>query len=187
MVTLSKIYTRGGDKGETSLGGGARVAKHNLRVSAYGTSDEANAVIGMARLYTEGDADAMLARIQNDLFDLGADLCTPQGAERNDGALRVTATQVDRLEAEIDAMNRHLEPLQSFILPGGSPAGAHLHLARTTVRRCERLLTELAAQEIVNQETIKYVNRLSDHLFVLSRHVNDGGKLDVLWAPGANQ
>jgi len=192
MVTLSKIYTRGGDKGETSLGGGARVAKHALRVAAYGTSDEANAVIGMARLHMAnlpdgGEADAMLARIQNDLFDLGADLCTPQDAERKDGALRVTSAQVDRLEAEIDAMNENLETLKSFVLPGGTPAGAHLHLARTVVRRCERLLTELATQETLNDETIKYVNRLSDHLFVLSRHVNDGGKLDVLWVPGGNQ
>ncbi len=187
MVTLSKIYTRGGDRGETSLGGGARVAKHSLRVAAYGTSDEANAVIGMARLHTTGEADAMLARIQNDLFDLGADLCTPEGAERKDGALRVTSAQVDRLEAEIDQMNDNLEPLKSFVLPGGTPAGAHLHLARTVVRRCERLVTELATQETVNEETIKYVNRLSDHLFVLSRHVNDGGKLDVLWVPGGNQ
>jgi len=187
MVTLSKIYTRGGDKGKTSLGGGKRVAKHSLRVAAYGTSDEANAVIGIARLHTEGEADAMLARIQNDLFDVGADLCTPPDAERKDGALRVTMAQVERLEAEIDAMNETLEPLNSFVLPGGTPAGAHLHLARTVVRRCERLLTELATVEPVTEEVIKYTNRLSDHLFVLSRHVNDGGKLDVLWEPGAHQ
>ena len=187
MVTLSKIYTRGGDKGETSLGGGKRVAKHSLRVAAYGTSDEANAVIGIARLHTEGEADAMLARIQNDLFDVGADLCTPLEAVRKDGALRVTMAQVERLEAEIDAMNETLEPLNSFVLPGGTPAGAHLHLARTVVRRCERLLTELATVEPVTKEVMKYINRLSDHLFVLSRHVNDGGKLDVLWEPGANQ
>ena len=187
MVTLSKIYTRGGDKGETSLGGGKRVAKHSLRVAAYGTSDEANAVIGIARLHTEGEANAMLARIQNDLFDVGADLCTPLEAVRKDGALRVTMAQVERLEAEIDAMNENLEPLNSFVLPGGTPAGAHLHLARTVVRRCERLLTELATVEPVTKEVMKYINRLSDHLFVLSRHVNDGGKLDVLWEPGANQ
>ena len=187
MVTLSKIYTRGGDKGKTSLGGGKRVAKHSLRVAAYGTSDEANAVIGMARLHTEGEADAMLARIQNDLFDLGADLCTPPDAERKDGALRITKAQVERLEAEIDAINETLKPLNSFVLPGGTAAGAHLHLARTVVRRCERLLTELATNEPVSEEALKYTNRLSDHLFVLSRHVNDAGKLDVLWEPGANQ
>jgi cob(I)alamin adenosyltransferase len=187
MVTLSKIYTRGGDKGETSLGSGDRVAKHSIRVAAYGTSDEANAVIGIARLHAEGNADAMLARIQNDLFDLGADLCTPEGGARSDGALRVTAAQVKRLETEIDAMNEVLEPLKSFILPGGTTAGAYLHLARTTVRRCERLMTELALIEPVNPEAIMYANRLSDHLFVLARHVNDDGRLDVLWVPGANR
>ena len=187
MVKLDKIYTRGGDKGETSLGSGARVKKHDLRVAAYGTSDEANAVIGVARLHTTGEADAMLARIQNDLFDLGADLCTPEGGERRSGALRVTPEQVARLEAEIDAMNENLKPLTSFILPGGTPAGAQLHLARTVVRRCERLLTELAEAEDINPECVKYVNRLSDHLFQLSRHVNDDGEADVLWVPGGNQ
>jgi cob(I)alamin adenosyltransferase len=189
MVKLDKIYTRGGDSGETSLGSGARVKKHSLRVAAYGTSDEANAVIGMARLHTKADAeaDAMLARIQNDLFDLGADLCTPEGKERRSGALRVTPEQVTRLEAEIDAMTTSLKPLTSFILPGGTPAGAHLHLARTVVRRCERLLTELAEQEDINPECVKYVNRLSDHLFQLARHVNDDGGLDVLWVPGGNR
>ena len=187
MVTLTKIYTRGGDMGETSLGGGERVPKHSLRVSAYGTSDEANAIIGIARLNTEGDADEMLSRIQNDLFDLGADLCTPEGTARKNGALRITNVQVERLEREIDELNGNLEPLNSFVLPGGTPAGAHLHLARTIVRRCERLLTELATQEAVTREAIVYTNRLSDHLFVLSRHVNDNGKFDVLWKPGANQ
>jgi cob(I)alamin adenosyltransferase len=187
MVKLDKIYTRGGDKGETSLGSGVRVAKHDLRVEAYGTSDEANAILGIARLHTHGEADAMLARIQNDLFDLGADLCTPEGGERRSGALRVTPEQVARLEVEIDAMNENLNPLTSFILPGGTPAGAHLHLARTVTRRCERLLTELAMREELNPECVKYVNRLSDHLFQLSRHVNDDGKLDVLWQPGATQ
>ena len=191
MVTLSKIYTRGGDKGETSLGGGARVAKHSVRVAAYGTADEANAVIGIARLHTSGGADVMLARIQNDLFDLGADLCTPDGAERRakdqGGAHRVTMAQVERLEHEIDAMNENLAPLTSFILPGGSAAGAYLHLARTVVRRCERLLTELAETETVTPEASQYVNRLSDHLFVLARHVNDDGAQDVLWVPGANR
>ncbi|MDD9878597.1 MAG: cob(I)yrinic acid a,c-diamide adenosyltransferase [Magnetovibrio sp.] len=187
MVTLSKIYTRGGDKGETSLGGGERVAKHSLRVAAYGTADEANAVIGVARLHTDGEADAMLARIQNDLFDLGADLCVPEGAERRDGALRVTAQQVERLEREIDAMNAALEPLKSFVLPGGTAAGAYLHLARTVIRRGERLMTELATTEPLNEQAVIYANRLSDHLFVLARHVNDDGRLDVLWQPGANQ
>ena len=191
MVKLDKIYTRGGDKGETSLGSGERRPKHDLRVAAYGTSDELNAIIGIARLHTDGEADAMLARIQNDLFDLGADLCTPEGGERrtqdSGGALRVTPEQTARLEAEIDAMNDPLAPLTSFILPGGTAAGAYLHLARTVARRCERLLTELASQEDLNEECVKYVNRLSDHLFQLSRHVNDNGKLDVLWVPGANR
>ena len=186
MVNLDKIYTRGGDGGETSLGSGMRVAKHDLRVAAYGTSDEANAVIGIARLHTAGKADAMLARIQNDLFDLGADLCTPEGAERKNGALRITKEQVKRLEIEIDAMNKKLKPLRSFILPGGSSASAYLHLSRTTVRRCERLLTELSERETINPECVKYVNRLSDHLFQLSRHVNGDGELDNLWIPGKN-
>lgn len=186
MVTLSKIYTRGGDKGETSLGSGDRVKKHDVRVAAYGTSDEANSVIGIVRLHTSGEADAMLGRIQNDLFDLGADLCTPEGGERRHGALRVTGRQVDRLEAEIDAMNANLEPLKSFVLPGGSAAAAHLHLARCVVRRAERLMTELAETEPVNEAAIRYVNRLSDHLFVLARHLNDDGRLDVLWQPGEN-
>ena len=152
MVTLSKIYTRGGDEGETSLGGGERVAKHSLRVAAYGTSDEANSAIGIARLHTEGQTDAMLARIQNDLFDLGADLCTPSNAQRREGALRISTIQVERLEKEIDLMNETLEPLQSFVLPGGTAAAAHLHLARTIVRRCERLITKLAKDETVTQE-----------------------------------
>ncbi len=187
MVTLSKIYTRGGDKGETSLGSGDRVKKHALRVAAYGTSDEANACIGLARLHTEGDADAMLARIQNDLFDLGADLCTPEDGKRANGALRVVDEQVTRLENEIDAMNADLEPLKSFVLPGGTPAAAALHLARTVTRRCERLMTELSESEPVNPAAIKYINRLSDHLFVLARKLNDDGKADVLWVPGANR
>jgi len=187
MVTLSKIYTRGGDSGETSLGSGGRVKKHDLRVATYGTSDEANAIIGIARLHTDGEADALLARIQNDLFDLGADLCTPEGGKRSEGALRIVPEQVDRLEREIDAMNENLAPLTSFILPGGSPAGAQLHLARTVVRRGERLMTELAEVEPVNPDAIKYMNRLSDHLFQLARHVNDDGKLDVLWVPGGNR
>lgn len=186
MVTLSRIYTRGGDKGQTSLGSGDRVPKHDLRVAAYGTTDEANSVIGIVRLHTNGDVDAMLGRIQNDLFDLGADLCTPRGKERGHGALRTTDTQVERLENEIDALNDNLEPLKSFILPGGSDAAAYLHLARCVARRAERLMTELAETETVNPVAIRYMNRLSDHLFVLARHTNDDGRLDVLWQPGAN-
>ena len=184
MVKLTRIYTRGGDGGETSLGGGARVAKHDLRVAAYGTVDEANAAIGIARLDTEGDADAMLARIQDDLFDLGADLCTP-GDE--DGRLRITQRQIDRLEAEIDAMNERLRPLASFVLPGGTSAAAHLHLGRTIARRAERLVSELCARETVNPLALVFLNRLSDHLFVLGRHLNDDGGHDVLWRPGANR
>lgn len=187
MVTLSKIYTRGGDAGETSLGSGDRVKKHDVRVAAYGTSDEANAVIGIARLHTEGDVDDMLMRIQNDLFDLGADLCTPENDKRSEGALRIVDSQVDRLEQEIDAMNADLQPLSSFILPGGSAAASYLHLARTVSRRCERLMTELAIDEDVNPAALKYMNRLSDHLFVLARKVNDNGATDVLWVPGQNR
>ncbi|HYC05224.1 MAG TPA: cob(I)yrinic acid a,c-diamide adenosyltransferase [Azospirillaceae bacterium] len=189
MVSLTRIYTRGGDKGETSLGDGTRVPKHALRVEAYGTVDEANATVGMARLHTSGDpeTDAMLMRIQNDLFDLGADLCTPEEENPKYPPLRIVEAQVDRLEREIDAMNAALAPLNSFILPGGSPAAAYLHLARTVVRRAERLMTELALHEPVGAPALKYINRLSDHLFVLSRHVNDRGATDVLWVPGANR
>jgi cob(I)alamin adenosyltransferase len=187
MVKLDKIYTRGGDKGQTSLGDGARVAKHDLRVEAYGTVDELNATIGLARLHTEGDVDAMLSRIQNDLFDLGADLCTPEDSRRSEGALRIEDAQVDRLEAEIDQLNDALEPLKSFILPGGSPAAAWLHMARTIGRRAERLVCALAEQEDVNGAAVRYLNRLSDHFFVLARHLNDDGRADVLWVPGANR
>jgi cob(I)alamin adenosyltransferase len=187
MVRLTRIYTRGGDLGETSLGDGARVPKHALRVEAYGTVDEANAAIGLARLDAGAEADEMLGRIQNDLFDLGADLCTPEGGSRGEGALRIAAEQVERLEREIDAMNARLAPLDSFVLPGGTAAAAHLHLARTVTRRAERVVSELAGAERVNPEALKYLNRLSDHLFVLSRLVNDGGALDVLWRPGANR
>jgi cob(I)alamin adenosyltransferase len=187
MVRLTRIYTRGGDAGETSLGDGARVAKHDLRVEAFGTVDEANAAIGLARLSASGEADAMLARIQNDLFDLGADLCTPEDERKAAGALRIQASQVARLEREIDVLNAELKPLDSFILPGGSPCAAHLHLARTVTRRAERLVAALAARETVNGEALKYLNRLSDHLFVLGRHVNDKGAGDVLWTPGANR
>jgi cob(I)alamin adenosyltransferase len=187
MVRLTRIYTRGGDAGETSLGDGTRVAKHDLRVEAYGTVDEANAAIGLARLAAPAEVDAMLARIQNDLFDLGADLCTPEDGRKAAGALRIQASQVARLEHEIDTLNAALKPLDSFILPGGSACAAHLHLARTVTRRAERLVAALAARETVNPEALKYLNRLSDHLFVLGRHVNDDGARDVLWTPGANR
>jgi len=187
MVRLTRIYTRGGDHGETSLGDGTRVPKHALRVAAYGTVNEANAAIGVARLHVTGETDAALGRIQNDLFDLGADLATPEDGDRAAGALRILASQVARLEGEIDALNAELHPLDSFILPGGTPAAAHLHLALTVVRRAERLVAELATLEAVNPEALKYLNRLSDHLFVMARHVNDRGALDVLWRPGATR
>jgi cob(I)alamin adenosyltransferase len=190
MVRLTKIYTRGGDKGETSLGDGARVAKHEPRIAAIGSVDEANAVIGLARLHTSGEADAALSRIQNDLFDLGADLCRPEVAEKAAGAkspLRIIQAQIDRLEAEIDGMNAELAPLESFVLPGGTDASAALHLARTVVRRAERGITELASSTPVNPLAIGYINRLSDHLFVLARVLNDKGGRDVLWRPGANR
>ena len=186
MVRLNRIYTRGGDKGLTSFGSGERVPKHDPRVAAYGTVDEANAVIGVARLHTSGEADEILGRIQNDLFDLGADLCTPQGSRKSEAALRVSAAQVERLEEEIDRLNADLEELSSFVLPGGTAAAAHLHLARTVVRRAERQITALAESEPLNPAALRYVNRLSDHLFVLARHVNARGKKDVLWQPGAN-
>ena len=183
MVKLNKIYTRTGDGGDTSLVDGRRVAKHSRRPAAFGEVDEANSVIGLARLHTSDDADEMLGRIQNDLFDLGADLATPEG---DSPALRITGDQVTRLETEIDDMNTSLEPLKSFILPGGTEATAWLHLARTVVRRAERRMTELATEEVVNDTAMKYVNRLSDHLFVLARILNDGGKTDILWRPGQN-
>jgi cob(I)alamin adenosyltransferase len=187
MVRLTRIYTRGGDAGETSLGDGSRVKKHAVRVAAYGTVDEANAAIGIARIHADAETNAMLARIQNDLFDLGADLCTPEDGRRGAGALRIAAAQVERLESEIDAMNAVLRPLDSFVLPGGAEAAAYLHLARTVARRAERLVSELAGSERVNPQAHKYLNRLSDHLFVLSRRVNDNGARDVLWEPGANR
>lgn len=186
-MKLTRIYTRGGDKGKTSLGDGARVAKQSIRVEAYGTVDEANAAIGLARLHTAGDNDAMLARIQNDLFDLGADLCIPEASRRGEGALRIVDSQVERLEREIDAMNAELSPLTSFVLPGGTPAAAYLHLARTVARRAERLMVELAQAETVSPAALKYINRLSDHLFVASRYANEKGAKDVLWKPGANR
>ncbi len=187
MVKLTKIYTRGGDKGETSLGDGSRTPKHDLRVAAYGSVDETNAVIGLARLHTDGEGDQILARIQNDLFDLGADLCRPGDGSEGDEALRIVDAQVERLEAEIDTMNEKLEALTSFILPGGSPAAAHLHLARTVSRRAERLVSELATSEDINPAALRYINRLSDHLFQLARLLNDAGSLDVQWTPGANR
>jgi cob(I)alamin adenosyltransferase len=189
MVKLDKIYTRGGDTGQTSLGDGSRVPKHGPRVEAYGTVDEANAVIGLARLHTAGDADAMLARIQNDLFDLGADLCVPVKDDDESGRsrLRVSAAQAERLEGEIDALNSQLEPLTSFILPGGSAASAHLHHARTVARRAERLVCALAETEDLAPAILAYLNRLSDHLFVLARHLNMNGADDVLWQPGENR
>jgi len=186
MVKLNKIYTKTGDKGTTGLGTGARVPKHDLRIAAYGTVDEANAALGLARLHAEGDLDRALERIQNDLFDLGADLCVPQSQEKKE-ALRIVEAQVTRLEREIDAMNVDLKPLNSFVLPGGSPAAAHLHLARTVVRRAERLMAELATRETVNPAAQRYVNRLSDFLFVAARWANDKGARDVLWLPGAHR
>ena len=187
MVRLTRIYTRGGDAGETSLGDGARLSKSSTRVAAFGTVDEANSAVGIARLHATGDADAMLGRIQNDLFDLGADLCTPEEENPKYPPLRISDRQVERLEHEIDAMNEKLAPLDSFILPGGSPAAAYLHLARTVARRAERLIVELAATEPVNPAAVRYANRLSDHLFVLSRHLNEDGRRDVLWVPGSNR
>jgi cob(I)alamin adenosyltransferase len=184
VVKLTKIYTRGGDGGETSLGGGARVLKCDPRVDTYGAVDEANAAIGLARLTCDGESDEMLARIQNDLFDLGADLCWPDDVE---GALRIIPSQVDRLEREIDTMNSKLAPLDSFVLSGGSAASAALHVARTVVRRAERLSVALAQDATVNPVAIHYLNRLSDHLFQLARLNNDGGAGDVLWAPGATR
>lgn len=190
MVVLNKIYTRTGDAGDTALGDGSRRPKHALRVSAYGTSDETNATVGLARLHAEGEMDAALSRIQNDLFDLGADLCVPDMASDEKAEyprLRMIDAQVDRLEAEIDAMNADLAPLRSFVLPGGSALAAQLHLCRTVCRRAERLVTELAADEEVNPAVIKYLNRLSDWFFVASRAANDNGAKDVLWVPGANR
>ncbi|MDV4159100.1 MULTISPECIES: cob(I)yrinic acid a,c-diamide adenosyltransferase [Rhizobium] len=192
MVKLNKIYTKTGDDGTTGLVSGPRRLKDDLRVEAYGTIDEANSAIGMARLHTAGlpELDAMLMSIQNDLFDLGADLATPDTGEPPAyEPLRIAETQVDRVEHDIDQLNADLEPLKSFILPGGSPAAAHLHIARTIARRAERLMVELARTdgEIVGEPAMKYVNRLSDFLFVAARHANDQGRADVLWVPGKNR
>lgn len=193
MVVLNRIYTKTGDAGTTALGTGERVPKTSPRIAAYGTVDETNAAIGMVRVHLAGadpDVDAMLARVQNDLFDLGADLCVPdRGQKLPYEPLRVSEAQVDRLEAEIDKMNAELSPLRSFILPGGKPAAAALHVARTICRRAERKMVELAAlpDEPVSAAALKYVNRLSDFLFVAGRFVNDRGQADVLWVPGQNR
>ena len=185
MVKLDRIYTGGGDKGETSLGGGARVPKDAPRIEAMGDVDEANAAIGLARVALEdgSETDAMLARIQNDLFDLGADLARP-GSGADDARLRIADSQVARLEGEIDGVNRDLAPLNSFVLPGGSDAASKLHLARTVVRRAERAVVTLAAAEAVNPQALIYLNRLSDLLFVIARAANADGADDVLWQPG---
>lgn len=184
MVRIDRVVTRGGDGGETSLGDGTRVAKDALRVEAYGEVDEANAALGMLRLHCEGEADAMLARIQNDLFDVGADLCVPGAAGER---LRLTDAPSLRLEAEVAAMNAGLPALKSFVLPGGTAGAAHAHLARTLVRRAERRVVALSHVEEVNPAVVRYLNRLSDHLFVLGRVLNGNGANDVMWVPGANR
>ena len=188
MVVLNRIYTRTGDKGDTALGTGKRVAKHDPRIEAYGTVDETNACVGVARLSASSELDLMLARVQNDLFDLGADLCVPDdGSEMAAKALRIAQSQVDRLEREIDAMNEKLQPLRSFVLPGGTAAAAQLHVARTVCRRAERLIVKLAESEPVGETAVKYANRLSDFLFVAARFANLNAGGDVLWVPGANR
>jgi cob(I)alamin adenosyltransferase len=192
MVVLNRIYTRTGDDGTTALGSGERRLKFDLRVEAYGTVDEANSCIGMARVHTADNAelDAMLGRVQNDLFDLGADLARPDTGEKLDfEPLRIVASQVARVEADIDALNKRLDRLRSFVLSGGSPASAALHLARTVARRAERLIVELARRpgESVSDEALQYINRVSDFLFVAARIANDDGKADVLWVPGKNR
>lgn len=191
MVKLTRIYTRGGDKGKTALGTGKRVVKHHPRVTAYGSVDETNAAVGLARLHTaalsDPEADAILGRIQNDLFDLGADLATPEVEKPEFPPLRIVAEQVERLEREIDRLNAELQPLNSFVLPGGSPAAAYLHLARTVARRAEREITLLAESEAINPEAVRYINRLSDLFFVMSRYLNGRGAGDVLWEPGATR
>jgi cob(I)alamin adenosyltransferase len=190
MVTLNRIYTRAGDAGTTRLASGQPVSKASLRVEAYGTVDETNAVLGLARLSTQGDAtlDPILARAQNDLFDIGADLATPPAPnEAERPRLRILETQVERLEAEIDALNGRMAELTSFVLPGGSPAAAALHVARTVCRRAERACVALADQEPVSPAALKYLNRLSDLLFVAARYANDEGRADVLWTPGGTR
>ena len=192
MVALNRIYTRTGDDGTTGLATGERRPKHDLRIDAYGTVDELNACVGLARLHTGGDpeVDGMLGRIQNDLFDLGADLATPDGGQKlSYEPLRIVDSQVERLERELDSLNEHIPPLRSFVLPGGSPAAANLHLARTVCRRAERLTVELSGKdgEPVSAPAIKFLNRLSDFLFVAARYVNDRAEADVLWVPGQNR
>lgn len=187
MVKLTKIYTRGGDAGQTSLVDNSRVPKHHLRVAAYGSVDETGAALGLARLACAEAYQATLSLIQNDLFDLGADLATPEQESPKYPPLRVTAEQVERLEREIDRLNADLEPLTSFVLSGGNPAAAQLHVARTVARRAEREISALAAGETINPQALKYMNRLSDLLFVMARHVNDRGRADLLWVPGANR
>jgi cob(I)alamin adenosyltransferase len=192
MVTLNRIYTKTGDSGVTGLGDGSRISKASLRITAIGTVDEANCAIGIARLDAEDEVDAMLARIQNDLFDLGADLSAPEDGRKarssqERGRLRISGAQVERLEREIDAMNETLSPLTSFVLPGGTALAAHLHLARTIARRAECAIVELSAKEEVNPEALRYANRLSDHLFVTARTANNQGMGDVLWVPGGNR
>jgi len=192
MVKLSRIYTRTGDSGQTGLGDGSRISKASPRVAAIGAVDEANSAIGIARLDAEGETDAMLARIQNDLFDLGADLSAPEDGRKAppsqpEGRLRISKAQVERLEREIDAMNEKLDPLTSFVLPGGTALAAHLHLARAIARRAECAIVALSAQEQINPEALRYANRLSDHLFVMARTANNEGMGDVLWVPGRNR
>ncbi|WP_169567100.1 cob(I)yrinic acid a,c-diamide adenosyltransferase [Sneathiella limimaris] len=187
MVKLTKIYTRGGDKGQTSLGNGQRVSKDDARVDAYGDVDELNAILGIARLHEDESAAKILNRIQNDLFDLGADLCTPHEENPKYPPLRIVEAQVTWLEEVIDSLNSELSPLNSFILPGGSAFSAHLHHARTVCRRAERRMVSLATVENINEISIRYVNRLSDLLFVMSRFYNQKGAADVLWVPGANR
>ena len=192
MVVLNKIYTRTGDDGTTALGSGRRVAKYDLRVESYGTLDETNAVIGLARMHTgvaDPELDVMLARIQNDLFDLGADLCFPDETKDGSARLQVTDAQVEWLEGQIDSLNRTLDPLRSFVLPGGTPAASFLHLARTVSRRAERLMVALRSRpdEPVGDAALRYINRLSDFLFVAARYANGKGKFDVMWVPGKNR
>ena len=190
MVVLNKIYTKTGDSGETALGNGLRVPKNSLRVNAYGTSDELNSTVGVARLYAEDDINRKLSLIQNDLFDLGADLCRPEMERDHDAEyppLRLVSAQITRLESEIDEMNEYLGALRSFILPGGSALSAHLHICRTVARRAERLCVELTSIESINPDVVKYLNRLSDWFFVAARTANNNGEDDVLWVPGANR
>lgn len=191
MVKLNKIYTRTGDDGTTGLAGGARISKDSLRVRAYGDVDETNCVIGMARLHVDNAMlDGMLSRIQNDLFDLGADLATPQpgeGGKDEEWALRIIASQIERVESDLDTLNAEIEPLNSFCLPGGSPASAHLHMARTVSRRAERNAVALMDSEDINPLTVKYLNRISDFFFVAARWENDMGRADVKWVPGENR